>query len=99
MTGTVPNVIAVLLGGSIGTASGNRFPAKIQETVMHGLGLIRRHSLCRQPGAGVLLRVGRVASVQGGRSALAMGAGGSLGEVSRETVKAIRRHFCPLGNC
>ena len=40
MTGTVLNIIAVLIGGSIGTILGNRLPAKVQETVMHGLGLM-----------------------------------------------------------
>ena len=40
MTGTVLNIIAVLIGGSIGTILGNRLPAKVQETVMHGLGLV-----------------------------------------------------------
>ncbi len=40
MTGTVLNIIAVLIGGSIGTILGNRLPAKVLETVMHGLGLV-----------------------------------------------------------
>ena len=40
MTGTVLNIITVLVGGSIGTLLGNRMPAKVQETVMHGLGLM-----------------------------------------------------------
>ncbi|MCL4833415.1 MAG: DUF554 family protein [Caldilineaceae bacterium] len=40
MTGTLINIIAVLLGGAIGSFLGNRLPAKIQETVMHGLGLL-----------------------------------------------------------
>ena len=40
MTGTVLNIITVLIGGSIGTLLGNRMSAKVQETVMHGLGLI-----------------------------------------------------------
>lgn len=40
MTGTVLNVIAVLVGGTIGTFLGNRLPTRIQETVMHGLGLV-----------------------------------------------------------
>ena len=40
MTGTVLNIIAVLIGGSVGTILGNRLPAKVQETVMHGLGLM-----------------------------------------------------------
>lgn len=40
MTGTVLNVVAVLIGGSIGTLLGNRLPAKVQETILHGLGLV-----------------------------------------------------------
>ena len=40
MTGTVLNVIAVLIGGSVGTILGHRLPARIQETVLHGLGLM-----------------------------------------------------------
>ena len=40
MTGTVLNIITVLIGGTIGTLLGNRMPAKVQETVMHGLGLM-----------------------------------------------------------
>ena len=40
MTGTVLNVIAVLIGGSVGTILGHRLPARVQETVLHGLGLM-----------------------------------------------------------
>lgn len=40
MTGTILNVIAVLAGGTVGTLLGNRLPTRIQETVMHGLGLM-----------------------------------------------------------
>ena len=40
MTGTLINIIAVLVGGILGSLLGNRLPAKIQETVMHGLGLL-----------------------------------------------------------
>jgi uncharacterized membrane protein YqgA involved in biofilm formation len=40
MTGTVINVVAVLLGGGLGVLLGNRLPAKMQETAMHGLGLM-----------------------------------------------------------
>lgn len=40
MTGTVLNVIAVLMGGSIVTVLGNRLPARVLETVMRGLGLL-----------------------------------------------------------
>lgn len=40
MTGTVLNIITVLIGGTIGTLLGNRMSARVQETVMHGLGLM-----------------------------------------------------------
>lgn len=40
MTGTILNVIAVLIGGSVGTLLGHRLPARVQETVLHGLGLM-----------------------------------------------------------
>lgn len=40
MTGTLINIIAVLLGGTLGALLGNRLSSKIQETVMHGLGLL-----------------------------------------------------------
>ena len=40
MIGTVLNIIAVLIGGSIGAVLGNRLSARVQETVMHGLGLM-----------------------------------------------------------
>ena len=40
MAGTVLNVIAVLIGGTMGTLLGNRIPRKVRETVMYGLGLM-----------------------------------------------------------
>lgn len=40
MAGIVLNVIAVLIGGSIGTLLGNRLPAKVQEAGLHGSGLM-----------------------------------------------------------
>jgi uncharacterized protein len=40
VTGTVINVLSVLLGGAIGVVAGNRLPARVQETVMAGLGLL-----------------------------------------------------------
>jgi uncharacterized protein len=40
MTGTIINIIAVLIGGALGALAGNRLPAKMQETVMNGLGLL-----------------------------------------------------------
>lgn len=39
MTGTFLNMATVLLGGSLGLWFGRRFPPRIRETVMHGLGL------------------------------------------------------------
>ncbi len=40
MSGTILNIIAVLIGGSIGILLGNRLPKKVQEIVLHGLGLM-----------------------------------------------------------
>lgn len=40
MTGTIINVITVLIGGSLGTVLGNRLPERTRETVMNGLGLV-----------------------------------------------------------
>jgi uncharacterized membrane protein YqgA involved in biofilm formation len=39
MTGTIINVVAILLGGALGTFLGNRLPEKLRQTVMAGLGL------------------------------------------------------------
>lgn len=39
-TGTVINVVAVLVGGMLGTFLGARLPERIRETIMHGLGLL-----------------------------------------------------------
>lgn len=39
-TGTIINVVAVLVGGALGAALGARLPERIRETVMHGLGLV-----------------------------------------------------------
>lgn len=40
MTGTLINIVAVLIGGTLGSLLGNRLPANVQETVMNGLGLL-----------------------------------------------------------
>ncbi len=40
MTGTVINVITVLLGASLGTLLGARFPDRVRETIMGALGLM-----------------------------------------------------------
>jgi uncharacterized protein len=39
MTGTILNIVAVLIGGSLGTIVGARLPARVQETVIWILGL------------------------------------------------------------
>jgi len=39
MTGTLVNIIAIIIGSSIGLLIGNRLPPKIQESVVTGLGL------------------------------------------------------------
>lgn len=39
MTGTIINVIAILLGGGLGTFLGGRLPERLRSTVMAGLGL------------------------------------------------------------
>ena len=38
MTGTLLNVITVLVGGILGAVLGGRLPERVCETVMHGLG-------------------------------------------------------------
>lgn len=40
MTGTLLNVVTVLVGGLLGTTLGNRLPERVRETVLHGLGLV-----------------------------------------------------------
>lgn len=37
--GTILNVAAILVGGGLGLVFGSRLPARIRETVLHGLGL------------------------------------------------------------
>jgi len=39
MTGTIINVIAILVGGILGTFLGSRLPERLRQTVMTGLGL------------------------------------------------------------
>ena len=39
MTGTIINVITVLVGGLLGTALGGKFPERVRQTVVNGLGL------------------------------------------------------------
>lgn len=40
MTGTILNVVTVLIGGSLGTLLGQRLPDRVRQTVLHGLGLV-----------------------------------------------------------
>lgn len=40
LTGTLLNVLTVVIGGTLGTFLGARLPEKMRETVMHGLGLL-----------------------------------------------------------
>jgi uncharacterized membrane protein YqgA involved in biofilm formation len=40
MTGTLINIVAVLVGGTLGTLLGARLPEKMRDTVMSGLGLV-----------------------------------------------------------
>ena len=40
MVGTVVNVVAVLVGGILGTLLGGRLPEKMRQTVVYGLGLV-----------------------------------------------------------
>jgi uncharacterized membrane protein YqgA involved in biofilm formation len=39
-TGTLLNVVTVLVGGTLGTVMGSRLPERMRETIMHGLGLL-----------------------------------------------------------
>jgi len=38
--GTVVNIAVVLFGGTVGSLLGNRLPARVQETIIRGLGLV-----------------------------------------------------------
>ncbi len=40
MIGTLINVVAVLLGGGLGTILGDRLPERVRETVLQGIGLV-----------------------------------------------------------
>lgn len=39
MTGTILNVVAILIGGTLGTVMGSRLPEQLRKTVVAGLGL------------------------------------------------------------
>jgi uncharacterized membrane protein YqgA involved in biofilm formation len=40
VTGTIINIVTVVIGGTLGTFLGGRLPDKMRETIMHGLGLL-----------------------------------------------------------
>jgi uncharacterized membrane protein YqgA involved in biofilm formation len=40
LTGTILNVVTVLVGGTLGNALGQRLPDKTRQTVLYGLGLV-----------------------------------------------------------
>lgn len=40
MTGTLLNVVTVLIGGGLGTLLGQRLPERVRQTVLYGLGLV-----------------------------------------------------------
>lgn len=85
MTGTIINIVAVGIGGSIGSLLGDRLPARTRETVMHGLGLVTLFV-----GLQMALKTGNVLIVMG--SVLA---GGVLGEAWRieERLEGLGRWF------
>ena len=40
MTGTIINIVSVLIGSLLGITIGNRLPERVTQTVVHGLGLV-----------------------------------------------------------
>jgi len=40
LTGTILNVLAILLGGTLGSLLGDRLPPRLRETVVQGMGLV-----------------------------------------------------------
>jgi len=40
MTGTLINIVTVLVGGLLGTFLGHRLPERVRQTVLHGIGLV-----------------------------------------------------------
>jgi len=85
MTGTIINIVAVIVGGSIGSLLGDRLRTRTRETVMHGLGL-------------VTLLVGLQMALKTHNVLIVMGsvlAGGVLGEMWRieERLEELGRWF------
>lgn len=72
-TGTIINVITVLLGGTLGTLLGARLPERMRETIMHALGLLT-------------IVIGVQLSLETGNILIVLGSlllGGLLGELLR----------------
>jgi hypothetical protein len=72
-TGTVINVITVLVGGTLGTLLGARLPERMRETIMHALGLLT-------------IVIGVQLSLETGNILIVLGSlllGGLLGELLR----------------
>ena len=81
-TGTLINVVAVVVGGAVGTFLGTRLPERIRETIMHALGL-------------VTLTIGIHLTLETESVLIVLGSllvGGILGELLR-----IERHIDGLG--
>ena len=85
MRGTIINIVAVIIGGSVGSLLGNRLASRTRETVTHGLGLVTLLL-----GLQMALKTENVLIVMG--SVLA---GGVLGEVWRieERLEGLGRWF------
>jgi len=85
VTGTIINIVTVIIGGSIGSLLGDRLPARTREMVMHALGL-------------VTLLVGLQMALKTSNVLIVMGsvlAGGVLGEAWQieERLEGLGRWF------
>ena len=47
MTGTIINVAAILIGGTIGLIFGSRIPERFKNTVIAGMGLFTARWVCK----------------------------------------------------
>lgn len=84
-TGTLINVVAVLIGGGLGMLLGTRLPERVRETIMHCLGL-------------VVLAMGISLSLESQNVLIVLGSlllGGILGEILRieDRVNGLGRWF------